>query len=110
MAGGSPLLTLYGLPGCRLCEQMRAGVDGLRQEFAFHLEEVSIDRDAALHERLGADIPVLADGDTELCRHFFDAAAVRAHLAKVSLLDGGLGAAIESAPDLGGEMKCSVRC
>lgn len=107
MSGGLRLLTLYGLPGCHLCEQMRASVDGLRHEFAFGLEEVSIDRDPALHERFGADIPVLADGDTELCRHFFDAAAVRAHLTKFPRLDGGIGAAIASAPNLGGAMKRS---
>lgn len=102
MSGGSRLLTLYGLPGCHLCDQMRTGVDGLRHEFAFGLEEVSIDRDPALQERLRADIPVLNDGDIELCRHFFDEAAVRAHLARFPQSEAEFGAAIDSATNPAG--------
>ena len=77
-----PRLTLYSLPGCHLCEQMLAGVEELRAEFGFAVTEVDIDSNPVLQQRYGEHIPVLVAEETELCRHFLDAAAVRAHCAK----------------------------
>lgn len=75
-------LTLYTRPGCHLCEQMLSALQPLRREFEFTVAEVDVDADPRLRRRYGTDVPVLAAGDTELCRHFLDAAAVRAHCAK----------------------------
>jgi glutathione S-transferase len=75
-------LTLYGRPGCHLCERMLAELAGLRARFDFEVREVDIGADPALLARYAADIPVLAAADVELCRHFLDAVAVRAHLGK----------------------------
>ncbi len=43
---------------------------------------VDIDDDPVLEERYGADIPVLAHGARELCRHRLNDNAVRAYLAQ----------------------------
>jgi hypothetical protein len=80
---GRPLLTLYGMPGCHLCENMRGAVEELRIEFNFDLQELDVDADPEVEMRFSEHIPVLTDGDEEICRHFFDAAAVRAHLLKI---------------------------
>ena len=54
------VLTLYGKPGCCLCDEAREVVAEVRQELAFELEEVDVSLDPALHERYGERIPVLA--------------------------------------------------
>jgi len=77
-----PRLILYGRPGCHLCDAMLAALRPLREEFEFAVDEVDIDRDRALMEQYDEHVPVLAAGSVELCRHFLDVAAVRAHLAE----------------------------
>jgi hypothetical protein len=47
------------------------------------VDGVDIDGDAALMEKYDEHVPVLTAGSVELCRHFLDVAAVRAHLAKL---------------------------
>lgn len=74
-------LTLYGRPGCHLCERMLSELQPLESEFDFVVSEVDVDGVHALHRRYGEHVPVLVAGDIELCRHFLDAAAVRAHLS-----------------------------
>jgi len=61
---------------------MLAALRPLRGEFTFAVDEVNIDRDAALREKYDKHVPVLATGSVKLCRHFLGVAAVRAHLAK----------------------------
>ena len=76
-----PHLTLYVRAGCHLCEDMRAGLEELFPSDAFALELVDIDADPALRARYDTEVPVLADGDEELCRHFLDPVAVGECLA-----------------------------
>ena len=60
-------LTLYGKPGCHLCEEARAVVDEVRVRHAFELEEVDITRDPALEALYRERIPVVAiDGQEAL--------------------------------------------
>ena len=60
-------LTLYGKPGCHLCEEGRAVVDEVRVRHAFELEEVDITRDPALEALYRERIPVVAiDGQEAL--------------------------------------------
>jgi glutaredoxin len=60
-------LTLYGKPGCHLCEEARAVVLGVRQRRPFELEEVDITRDPALEALYRERIPVVAiDGEEAL--------------------------------------------
>jgi glutaredoxin len=60
-------LTLYGKPGCHLCEEARAVVLDVRTRRPFDLEEVDITRDPALEALYRERIPVVAiDGDEAL--------------------------------------------
>jgi len=69
----SETLILYTRAGCPLCEDMAAAV---RERIdAQRLIAVDVDADAGLKVRFGWDVPLLFDGDTEICRHEFDAVA-----------------------------------
>jgi glutaredoxin len=58
------LLTLYGKPGCHLCEEAREVVERVRARRPFELREVDVTLDPALHREYGERIPVLAlDGE-----------------------------------------------
>lgn len=60
-------VTLYGRPGCHLCEEARAAVTAARRRREFALEEVDISLDARLTRRYGERIPVVAiDGQDML--------------------------------------------
>jgi glutaredoxin len=60
-----PTLTLYGKPGCHLCDDARAAVERATAGREVALEQVDITRDPALHARYGERIPVLElDGET----------------------------------------------
>ncbi len=77
-------LQLLGREGCHLC-------DALADELATHpasaritLRHVDVDSDPALRARYGNDVPVLLDDrGQELCRHFFDPAALDAYLGEI---------------------------
>jgi glutaredoxin len=66
-------VTLYGRPGCHLCDDARAVLEDLRARVPFTLEEVDIEGDAALHARYLERIPVIALDGTELYDFFVDA-------------------------------------
>ena len=66
-------LTLYTRAGCPLCVEMAEAVRA--QINAHHLVEIDVDTDAGLKARYGWDVPLLFDGDVEICRHEFDAVA-----------------------------------
>jgi glutaredoxin len=60
-------LTLYGKPGCHLCDEARAVVREVRERRPFELEEVDITRDPALEALYRERIPVIAiDGEEAL--------------------------------------------
>ncbi|MEW6320098.1 MAG: glutaredoxin family protein [Acidobacteriota bacterium] len=52
-------LTLYGKPGCHLCEELRLLVDELQPSYGYVVEEIDITRDPALDERYRHEIPVV---------------------------------------------------
>lgn len=57
-------LTLYGKPGCHLCEEARAVVAQVAAEQPLIVEEVDITLDPVLFRRYGERIPVIAlDGE-----------------------------------------------
>jgi glutaredoxin len=61
------LVTLYGKPGCHLCEEAKQVVDAVRAQHPFDLEEVDITRDPALERAYRERIPVVAiDGEEAL--------------------------------------------
>jgi glutaredoxin len=77
------VLTLYGRAGCHLCEDMAAAFDELFGKAGVALRSVDVDSDAALAARFGASVPLLFDGEREICRYHLDPAAVRAWLTEV---------------------------
>jgi glutaredoxin len=79
-----PRVTLYGKPGCHLCEQARKVVRGVQDQRWFELEEVDVSVDAALNRRYGERIPVLALEGEELFEYFVDGDALRRQLDRVN--------------------------
>lgn len=77
-------VTLYGKPGCHLCDDARAVVAAVRAERPFELREVDVTLDARLHARYGERIPVLAIGDEEVFDYVVDPGALRERLDKVA--------------------------
>jgi len=77
------VLTLYGKPGCHLCEEARAAVEEARSGRAVDLVEVDITLDPELHRRLGERIPVLELDGEELFELFVDAAVLEQRLDRV---------------------------
>jgi len=58
------LVTLYGKPGCHLCEDAREIVERVRSKHPFELREVDVSLDPVLHREYGERIPVLeVDGE-----------------------------------------------
>lgn len=74
-------LTLYSRHGCHLCEDMEAALDELQKELGFGLARIDIDSSAELVQAYGSLVPVLKDGDIEICHYFLDPQALRDHLA-----------------------------
>lgn len=61
------LVTLYGKPGCCLCDEARDAIAAVRARRDFDLEEVDVSLDPALNREYGERIPVVAvDGREEL--------------------------------------------
>jgi glutaredoxin len=80
MAPAEPRVTLYGKPGCHLCEDARETVAAVCAELGVEWTEVDITTDEALFRRFGEQIPVtFVDGDQHDFWHV-DAARLRAAL------------------------------
>ncbi len=79
-----PTLTLYGKPGCHLCDEARAVVLEAIAAREVELVEVDITVDPALHARYGERIPVLALDGEELFEFFVDPGALGDRLDTVS--------------------------
>jgi glutaredoxin len=73
-------VTLYGRPGCHLCDDARAVLERVRAAVPFRLEEVDIERDDALMRRYLERIPVVAVDGEEVAELFVDEEAFRRNL------------------------------
>ena len=69
-------LTLYGRPGCHLCDDARVILERVGEPF----DEVNIESDDELHARLLERIPVVVLDGEELFEHFVDERTLRARL------------------------------
>jgi glutaredoxin len=76
-------ITLFGKPGCHLCEEARETVERVRAEHPFELVEVDVSLDARLQRRYGERIPVLALDGEELFEFHVDADALLGRLGRV---------------------------
>ncbi|MFC5728981.1 MULTISPECIES: glutaredoxin family protein [Nocardioides] len=54
----TPRVTLYGRPGCHLCDDARIVIEQVCAELGESYREVSIDDDPGLQERFANEIPV----------------------------------------------------
>ena len=77
-------LTLYGKPGCHLCEEARAVVLEVRERRPFELEEVDITLDPVLEARYRERIPVIAIGGQETLELVIEAAELEECLASMA--------------------------
>jgi thioredoxin reductase (NADPH) len=62
---------------------MIAELENLRARFDFEIEVVDVDRHPALEEKWGDKVPVLLDGEREICHYFLDLAALEARLVRM---------------------------
>lgn len=53
-----PRITLYGRPGCHLCDEARAVIERVCADTGERYLELSVDDDPALAERFGEEVPV----------------------------------------------------
>ena len=77
----SAAVTLYGRPGCHLCDEAREVLLRVRAETPFELREVDIERDDELLKRYLERIPVVSVDGEELFDYEVDEAALRRRLA-----------------------------
>jgi thioredoxin reductase (NADPH) len=78
-----PTLTVLSREYCHLCDDLIAGLRHFQGRYDFDIRVVDVDRDPALEEKWGDKVPVLLDGDLEICHHFLDVEAVDARLARM---------------------------
>ncbi|MHB0974504.1 MAG: glutaredoxin family protein [Thiobacillus sp.] len=73
-------LTLYTRAGCPLCEEMATEVHALIAGTGHGLALLDVDADPLLKAKYGWEVPLLFDGDTEICRHGLSLPAIQAWL------------------------------
>ena len=76
-----PTVTLYGRPGCHLCDDAREILLRVRAELPFALVEQDIEQDDALHRAYLERIPVVTLDGEELFEFFVDEDELRRRLA-----------------------------
>jgi glutaredoxin len=79
-----PRVTLYGKPGCHLCDEARGVVQAVRRERGFELEEVDVSIDPGLQREYGERIPVVAVNGTDAFEFHVDPAELRERLDRVT--------------------------
>jgi glutaredoxin len=78
------LLTLYGKPGCHLCEEARRAIEAVRAEREFELREVDVSLEPDLNRSYGERIPVVEIEGEEAFRFHVDPQALRDRLDTVA--------------------------
>jgi len=77
----SAAVTLYGRPGCHLCDEARETLLRVRSEAPFELLEIDIECDDELFKRYLERIPVVCLNGEELFEFHVDEAALRHRLS-----------------------------
>ena len=78
------VLTLYGKPGCCLCDDARRAIDAVRADHELELREVDVTLDPGLHRDYGERIPVVELDGEEVLELRVDPAELRRALARVA--------------------------
>jgi glutaredoxin len=79
----TPRVTLYGRPGCHLCDDALAVLERIRADRPFAIETVNIEDDDALLRAYLERIPVVALDGEEVYDYYVDEEDLRARLARV---------------------------
>ena len=77
----TPAVTLYGRPGCHLCDDARAVLVRVRADAPFELREIDIEGDDELFKRYLERIPVVCLDGEELFEYHVDEATLRRRLS-----------------------------
>ena len=77
------VVTLYGKPGCHLCEDAFQAIERVRVSRDFELREIDITMDPGLNREYGERIPVVAVDGVEAFEFFVDPAALVRALDRV---------------------------
>ena len=77
------VVTLYGKPGCCLCDEAKEAIRTVRLDQEFELHEVDVSLDPALHSRYGERIPVVEIDGEEAFELQLDAGSFRDRLGTV---------------------------
>ena len=78
-----PTLTVLSREYCHLCEELITALKQFQGRYDFAIEVVNVDRHPRLEEKWGDKVPVLLDGDREICHYYLDIAAVDARLSRM---------------------------
>ncbi len=73
-------LLVLSRPGCHLCEEAVELLEPRCRASGVQLRTVDIDEDEGLRSRFGLRIPVLMEGETEICAWPLDEARISAWL------------------------------
>lgn len=73
-------LTVLSREYCHLCEELLAGLRQFQPRYDFEIVVVDVDRHPDLEERWGDKVPVVLDGEIEVCHYHLDADALMARL------------------------------
>jgi glutaredoxin len=73
-------VTIYSRPGCHLCEEAKAQIAPLLEEFGAGFTEINIDEDPQLRSRYDYDVPVIFLGARKAAKHRVDLAQFRRQL------------------------------
>ena len=76
-------ITLYGRPGCHLCDDALEVLERIRADAPFDLATVNIEDDDALLRAYLVRIPVVSVDGEEVYDYYVDEADLRARLARV---------------------------
>ena len=79
----APKLTVLSREYCHLCEELITALKRFQGRYDFDIQVVDVDADPRLEEKWGDKVPVLLDGELEICHYFLDEEAVDARLARM---------------------------
>ena len=77
------IVTLFGKPGCHLCDDARAVVERVSAQRSFDLREVDVTLDPVLYREYGERIPVLSLDGEELFEFHVEEAVLLERLDRV---------------------------
>jgi glutaredoxin len=75
-------VTLYGKPGCHLCEMAQKVIEHVRSQRPFELEKKNIMDDPADFRRFSSEIPLVMVNGKEIAHHGLTAAQLESALER----------------------------